>query len=182
MHVVAVTMLVVWVLFWMAWLVASVGVTRGRTNWRRFSGIRVAILVVMLLLVRIGVFRGQTITSNPWREATGLALFAAGLAVAVWARVCIGRNWGAPMTEKADPVLVVTGPYRRIRHPIYSGIILAMMGTAVAVNWYWVIAVALLGPYFVYSAVIEERFLAQRLPEAYPRYRRTTRMLIPFIY
>jgi protein-S-isoprenylcysteine O-methyltransferase Ste14 len=55
-----------------------------------------------------------------------------------------GRIVG-PMSLKVDPDLVTTGPYRTIRHPIYSGIILAMVGTAVAVSWYWLIAIALLG-------------------------------------
>ncbi len=55
---------------------------------------------------------------------------------------------------QALPELVTTGPYRRIRHPIYSGIILAMVGTAVAVSWYWLVAVALLGGYFVYLQLL----------------------------
>ena len=52
---------------------------------------------------------------------------------------------------------MTTGPYRRVRHPIYSGLILAMVGTAVAISWYWLIAVAVLAAYFVYSAIMEER-------------------------
>jgi protein-S-isoprenylcysteine O-methyltransferase Ste14 len=65
--------------------------------------------------------------------------------------------------------------------PIYSGIILAMVGTAVAVSWYWLVAVVLLGAYFIYSAVMEERYMAERFPDAYPRYKQSTRMLIPFV-
>jgi protein-S-isoprenylcysteine O-methyltransferase Ste14 len=85
------------------------------------------------------------------------------------------------MSQKVDPDLVTTGPYRTIRHPIYSGIILAMVGTAVAVSWYWLIAVALLGAYFVYSAVIEERYMTKLFPNSYPQYKRSTKMLIPFV-
>ena len=86
------------------------------------------------------------------------------------------------MSEKADPELVTTGPYSAVRHPIYSGIILAMAGTAVAVSWYWLVAVVLLGGYFIYSAVMEERYLAERFPDAYPRYKQSTKMLIPFVF
>ena len=56
-----------------------------------------------------------------------------------------------------------------------------MAGTAVAVSWYWLVAVVLLGGYFIYSAVMEERYLAERFPDAYPRYKQSTRMLIPFV-
>jgi protein-S-isoprenylcysteine O-methyltransferase Ste14 len=86
------------------------------------------------------------------------------------------------MSEKVDPELVTTGPYRRVRHPIYSGIILAMIGTAIAVSWYWLLAVVLLGAYFVYSAVMEERYIAGLFPDTYPAYKRSTKMLVPFVF
>lgn len=182
MHVVALTILVAWVAFWIYWLAASVSVKAGRTRWGRFAWIRVAIVLLVLLLMRARVFKGQNISNSPWLEGIGLAIFISGLAVAVWARLYLGRNWGTPMSEKVDPELVTTGPYRRIRHPIYSGIILAMVGTAVAVSWYWLIAVALLGTYFAYSATVEERYMTGLFPDAYPAYKRTTQMLIPFVF
>jgi protein-S-isoprenylcysteine O-methyltransferase Ste14 len=85
------------------------------------------------------------------------------------------------MSRKADPELVTTGPYKRVRHPIYSGIILAMVGTAIAVSPYWLGAVAIIGAYFLFSAVIEERTLAKLFPVTYPPYRHATKMLIPYI-
>jgi protein-S-isoprenylcysteine O-methyltransferase Ste14 len=181
MHVVDLVILVAWVAFWIYWLVASVGVKSGRTRWTRFAGIRVAVILIVLLLVRAGAFKGQAITSNPWLEGIGLAIFGSGLALAVWARLYLGRNWGTPMSQKVDPDLVTTGPYRSVRHPIYAGIILAMVGTAMAVSWYWLIAVALLGTYFVYSAVVEERYMMRRFPSTYPDYKRATKMLIPYV-
>jgi protein-S-isoprenylcysteine O-methyltransferase Ste14 len=182
MHVVATIILVVWIAFWIYWLTAAIGSKRGRTRWGRLAGIRVAIILIVLLLVRAKAFKGQTITSDLWLQGVGLVIFLAGLAVAVWARLYLGRNWGTPMSEKVDPELVTTGPYRRVRHPIYSGIILAMAGTAVAVSWYWAIAFVLTGGYFVYSAVMEERYMTGRFPDAYPNYKRSTKMLIPFVF
>jgi protein-S-isoprenylcysteine O-methyltransferase Ste14 len=182
MHVVATVILVAWVAFWIYWFAASVGVKRGRARWGQYAGIRVGIVLVVLLLLRARVFRAQTITSDPWRQGIGLAVFAAGLALALWARSSIGRNWGTPMSEKLDPELVTDGPYRRVRHPIYSGIIVAMVGTAIAVGWYWLIAAALVAAYFVYSAVMEERHLSRVFPEAYPAYKRSTHMLVPFVF
>jgi protein-S-isoprenylcysteine O-methyltransferase Ste14 len=143
----------------------------------------VAIILIVLLLLRLRVFNGyHGVTNNPWLQGIGLVVFLLGLALAVWARIYLGRNWGMPMSEKADPELVTTGPYSVIRHPIYSGIILAMIGTAIAVSWYWLIAVVLLGGYFVYSAVMEERHMAEVFPDTYPPYKQSTKMLIPFIF
>jgi protein-S-isoprenylcysteine O-methyltransferase Ste14 len=182
MFVVALVILIGWAAFWIYWLAASVGVKAGQTRWGRFAGIRIVIVLIVLLLARARVFRGHAVTHDPWLQGIGLAIFLCGLALAVWARLFIGRNWGMPMSEKADPELVTSGPYHRVRHPIYSGIILAMVGTAVAVSIYWLIAVALLGGYFVYSAVMEERYLTSQFPDAYPAYKRATKMLIPFIF
>ena len=124
-----------WLVFWIYWLAAAVRVKAGRTRWARFTGVRVAIILIVLLLLRLNVFKGHHgVTSNPWLQGIGLAIFLLGLALAVWARIYLGRNWGMPMSEKADPELVTTGPYSVIRHPIYSGIILAIIGTTIAVR------------------------------------------------
>jgi protein-S-isoprenylcysteine O-methyltransferase Ste14 len=170
-----------WALFWLYWLAASVGVKAGRTRWTRFAGVRVVVLLVVLLLLRLRVFQGKAVTDDLWLQVIGLVIFVLGLALAVWARIYLGRNWGTPMSEKADPGLVTTGPYSAVRHPIYSGIILAMVGTTVAVSLYWLIAVVLLGAYFLYSAAMEERHMAKVFPDAYPLYKQSTKMLIPFI-
>ena len=182
MYVIDIVISVCWLAFWIYWIAASVGVKAGRTRWGRFAGVRVAIIIVVLLLLRLGVFKGHhEVTHNPWLQGIGLAIVLLGLALAIWARVYLGRNWGMPMTEKADPELVTTGPYSTIRHPIYSGIILAMIGTAVAVSLYWLIAVIVVGGYFLYSATMEERYMAGRFPEAYPPYKQATKMLVPFV-
>jgi len=181
MYVVDTVIGVGWAVFWIYWIAASVGVKAGRTRWTRFAGVRIVLIVAVLLLLRLRLLKGHAVTDDPWLEFIGLALFVLGLALAVWARVYIGRNWGMPMSEKADPELVTTGPYHTVRHPIYSGIILAMIGTAIAVSVYWLVAVVVLGGYFLYSAFMEERYMAERFPDAYPRYKQSTKMLIPFL-
>jgi protein-S-isoprenylcysteine O-methyltransferase Ste14 len=172
---------VLWVAFWIYWLAAAAGAKPGQGRWTRFAGFRVAVVLLLLLLLRLRVLRDHAVTRDPVLWGIGLTVFVLGLALAVWARVYIGRNWGTPMSTKADPELVTTGPYRRIRHPIYTGILLGMIGTAIAVSVYWLIAVVLLGGYFIYSAVVEERNLARQFPSAYPQYKRSTKMLIPFV-
>ncbi len=171
-----------WAAFWIYWLVVAFSMKRGRISWSRELRIRAVILVLALLLVRFGAFGGHGLNSDPWRAGLGLVLFAAGLGLAIWARVNIGRNWGTPMSQKNDPELVTSGPYHLVRHPIYSGILLASVGTAVALSWPWLIAVLLAGVYFVYSATVEERYLIEQFPDAYPAYQRSTKMLVPFVF
>jgi protein-S-isoprenylcysteine O-methyltransferase Ste14 len=182
MHTVKLVFTVAWAAFWIYWLIAAFSMKRGRTAWSRELRIRAAIAVLAILLIRVGAFRGHSINSNPWRAGIGLVLFAAGLGFAIWARLHIGRNWGTPMSQKDEPELVSSGPYRFVRHPIYSGILIAGVGTAVALSWTWLIAVALAGIYFIYSAFVEERNLTKQFPETYPAYKRSTKMLVPFIF
>ena len=171
-----------WGAFWLYWLVAAFSMKRGRVPWTRELRIRALIAVVVVILVRIGVFRGRGLNTDPRRAALGVALFALGLGFAIWARVHIGRNWGTPMTQKDEPELVTSGPYHLVRHPIYSGVLVAGLGTAVALSWTWLIAVGLAGIYFLYSATVEERYLTEQFPDAYPAYKRSTKMLVPFIF
>ena len=155
---------------------------RGRVPWSRELGIRAVIVVVVTLLLRLGAFRGHGLNTDPWRAGLGLALFCLGLGFAIWARVHIGRNWGTPMTQKDEAELVTSGPYHLVRHPIYSGILVAGVGTAVTLSWLWLTAVALAGVYFVYSATVEEHYLTGQFPDTYPVYKRSTKMLVPLIF
>jgi protein-S-isoprenylcysteine O-methyltransferase Ste14 len=171
-----------WAAFWIYWLAAAFSMKRGRVPWARELRIRALIVVLAFVLIRLGAFRGHGLNTDPWRAGLGLALFALGLGLAIWARVHIGRNWGTPMSQKDDPELVTSGPYHLVRHPIYSGILVAGAGSAVALSWLWLIAVTLAGIYFVYSATVEERNMAEQFPETYPAYRRSTKMLVPFLF
>ena len=171
-----------WAAFWLYWLVAAFSMKRGRVSWSRELRIRAVIVVMVIVLIRLGAFRGHGINTDAWRAGLGLVLFAAGLGFAIWAHVHIGRNWGSPMTQRDDPELVTSGPYQLVRHPIYSGILVAGFGTAMALSWQWLIAVALAGVYFLYSATVEERYLSEQLPDTYPEYKRSTKMLLPFIF
>lgn len=171
-----------WAAFWLYWLVAAVSMKRGRVPWSRELRIRAVIAVFVILLVHAGAFKGHGLNTDPTRAGPGLVLFAVGLGFAIWARVNIGRNWGTPMTQKNEPELVTSGPYRLVRHPIYSGILIAGAGTAVALSWVWLIAVGLAGMYFLYSATVEERYLTEQFHDAYPAYKRSTKMLVPYLF
>lgn len=183
MHSLDYVILGIWVAFWVYWLAASRNVKPGQSAWGRFAGARLGVLLVVLLVARAGAFRGSHVSNtDPWLGGIGFAVFILGLGLAVWARIYLGRNWGMPMTRRDDPDLVTTGPYHWIRHPIYTGILFGMVGTAIAVSWFWVIAVAVMAAYFIYSAIMEERSMASLFPDTYPEYKASTKMLIPFVF
>jgi protein-S-isoprenylcysteine O-methyltransferase Ste14 len=110
---------------------------------------------------------------------TGVALCLLGFGLAINARRHLGRNWGLPMSRKEQPELVTTGPYAIIRHPIYTGLIVAMLGSAIGVNVLWALPLVLAGAYFVYSARREETVMLQLFPEQYAAYMARTGMLAP---
>jgi protein-S-isoprenylcysteine O-methyltransferase Ste14 len=77
---------------------------------------------------------------------------------------------------------VTSGPYHLVRHPIYSGILVAGVGTAIALGWMWLVVVGLAGVYFIYAATVEERYLTGQFPDTYPGYKRSTKMLVPYVF
>ncbi|MGE5132528.1 MAG: methyltransferase family protein [Gemmatimonadota bacterium] len=168
-----------WLIFWIYWLMAAAASKESvRGGWRaRLTG---ASAVAVFLIA--GVLRGGSLAVHSLLLAViGALLFSCGIVLAVWARVHLGRNWGMPMTQRAEPELVTSGPYRFVRHPIYSGLLTAMLGTALVNNLFGLIVVAVLAVYFYYCGTVEERNLAATFPAAYPEYRNRTKMLIPFL-
>ncbi|MGA9876777.1 MAG: isoprenylcysteine carboxylmethyltransferase family protein [Solirubrobacteraceae bacterium] len=179
MNALKISISVLWILFWIYWLVSAANAKQGsRTRRTRPPGL----LIVVLVLVLLRVFRaGSLDVDDSILEAVGAVLFVAGLGLAVWARIYLGGNWGMPMTQKDEPELVTSGPYRFVRHPIYSGILLGILGTSLATDLYLVIALIVIGVYFIHSARVEERLMSSSFPAAYPSYRAKTKMLIPFV-
>jgi protein-S-isoprenylcysteine O-methyltransferase Ste14 len=179
MHALQIAIAIAWLVFWVGWLVAAFSAKKGRGGKRQIPLRGVSALAVILLF---RVFRGGSLeVHNLVLGVIGVVVFATGLALAVWARICLGRNWGMPTTQKDDPELVTSGPYRLVRHPIYSGILLGALGTALATNLLGLVVVVILGAYFYYSASVEEKNLAATFPATYPAYRASTKMLIPFV-
>ena len=168
-----------WLVFWIYWLVsASTSKQSVSGGWRtRLTGVSVVGVFVIA-----GVLRGGGLAvHSAILAAVGAVLFACGIALAVWARLHLGRNWGMPMTQRAEPELVTSGPYRFVRHPIYSGLLVAVLGTALVDDLLGLIVVAVLVAYFYYCGTVEERNLTATFPTAYPEYASRTKMLIPFL-
>jgi protein-S-isoprenylcysteine O-methyltransferase Ste14 len=117
-----------------------------------------------------------------WPFWTGAVLTLAGLLFAVWARVHLGGNWSGTVTVKENHELITSGPYRFVRHPIYSGLLLALIGSALArPEWRGVLAVAIAFYALWRKSRIEEQFMRNQFGAAYEEYARRVPALVPFI-
>ncbi len=169
---------ITWIVFWVGWLLAA-ATAKESARGRRFpAGGLSAVAVIVLIRV---LPNGALSINSRVLGIIGVVVFASGLALAVWARVYLGRNWGMPMTVRAEPELVTSGPYRFVRHPIYTGLLLGVLGTALATNVLGVVILAVLTVYFYWATTVEERNMTEIFPVAYPEYRRHTKRLIPFV-
>lgn len=170
---------VAWVAFWIYWLVSARRAKRGTRSLEALP-LRGLLIVVATLLFTV-VHAGGLEVHDTLLRGLGIVILLCGLGFAVWARVHLGRNWGMPMSRKDEPELVTSGPYRFVRHPIYTGLLTAVVGTGLAINLVALAVAAILGVFFWYSATVEERNLGSIFPSAYPAYRARTKMLIPFV-
>jgi protein-S-isoprenylcysteine O-methyltransferase Ste14 len=184
----AVPLVALWLAWFAYWMVAArnVKATRRRESIATFLLNRVFVIIGALLLILphppLRWLGERFIAPGLVGYGLGLAVIAAGLGFAVWARVYLGRNWSGTVTIKQDHELVRNGPYAIVRHPIYSGILLALLGTAIAVGeWRGLLAFAAIAAGFLIKMRAEERFMSEVFGEQYARYRREVPALIPFV-
>jgi protein-S-isoprenylcysteine O-methyltransferase Ste14 len=175
----------VWLIFIIYWVISALSAKR-TVRYRGIWG-RVAFALVLIVVVESHVFdalyqRSSQFAFPPILELLGTILIIAGASLAIWARRHLGQNWGMPMSEKADSELVTSGPYHYIRHPIYSGVLLALAGTIFVEGpvWFFFFLAGLL--YASYSARQEEKRMLTLFPDAYAKYMEHTSRLIPHIY
>lgn len=178
-----------WVVMVFYWAIAARFVKRSQDRGVFRRGIAMRLGLALTIIVAIALAR-RSIDLHALQLAefrsvpmavSGAIIATAGAILAFAARASIGRNWGTPGSRKTDTELVTSGPYALVRHPIYTGILLMMIGTAVGIVPTWWLVAAAAGAYFVQSARAEERFMAERFPDAYPAYRARTKMLLPFL-
>lgn len=188
-------MLVSWAVFLLVWLGLSFFVKRDVRSGRsaRAYQLRVLVLVIIIAVAIRSAHRrdaGASLVSNrlslfvpsPPLVWIGAALTAIGVAVAIWARLHIGRNWSPRPAMKEEHELVTGGPYAFVRHPIYSGLILAALGTALTGSVFGVILVIVSVALFLSRVGTEERIMLELFPGAYPSYQARTKRLIPFLW
>jgi len=180
--------LIVWICVGLVWLAASASlksIAREEPLRSRLFH-TVAILPAFLLLfdshLNAGVLNRRFVPDTPVIWWVGFALTVAGAAISIWARLLLGANWSATVTVKQDHELMRTGPYAMVRHPIYSGFLLAMLGTAIAFGEIrGLIALVLAFIAWRVKSLIEERFMLDQFGEQYAQYKREVKALIPFI-
>jgi protein-S-isoprenylcysteine O-methyltransferase Ste14 len=178
-----------WLLFVAYWAVAGAGAKRSvsasRRRWRWETGLRLVVILLIVALLQSRSLRQfiaeiqRSVSHSGNLGWTGVALCLLGFGLAISARRHLGRNWALPMSRKEQSELVTSGPYALIRHPIYTGLILAMLGSAIGINVLWALPLVLAGAYFIYSARREETAMLQLFPEQYAAYMARTGMLAP---
>jgi protein-S-isoprenylcysteine O-methyltransferase Ste14 len=176
--------------FWLSWLVYWLAAARRAAPNQRTETllegasyrIPLAIGVFLMvfwwipLLLRIPALW----TQSPLTVGIGLAFTAAGLCFAVWARMHLGRYWSGRITLKVNHRVIQTGPYAWVRHPIYSGLILALFGTAITLGTISAFAgFALMVISFLRKLKIEETWLRSQFGAEYEEYQNRVKALIP---
>lgn len=183
----------IWIAVGAVWLISAVA--RKRTV-RREGGLgRLAHIVIMVAAfvlifpglpvgyqLPMGPLAGRFVPDSPAIAWTGAALTAAGCAFAVWARLLLGANWSGRVALKQDHQLIERGPYAIVRHPIYTGFLAGLLGTALALGeWRGLAGWALACLGWGMKSRTEEAFLSEHFGAAYASYRRRVKALIPFI-
>ena len=177
-----------WGAWLLAWLVAALATAK--TVARQSTGSRLthllfitgATIVLFAHPRRLAWLYRPLLPASSWTIWGGLALTAVGLGFTAWARLYLGRFWSGSVTLKEGHELIRTGPYHLTRHPIYTGLLLAILGTALARGTLGdAIALVLFTIGFIFKIRQEERLLTQHFGPVYDTYRAEVPMLVPFI-
>jgi protein-S-isoprenylcysteine O-methyltransferase Ste14 len=178
--------LIPWYAFLIVWAVAALRVKTTKATESYENRIMYGILIVggfYLLFSNAAPVgwlnhRFMPLKHSVW--GAGIVITWAGTALAIWARFIIGENWSANVTRKVGHELIKRGPYAYVRHPIYSGLTLAMIGTALVVGeWRGLLGVALAVAGQALKAKKEEQFMLAEFGVRYEEYRRDTGFLLP---
>jgi protein-S-isoprenylcysteine O-methyltransferase Ste14 len=183
------TIAALWAVWLSVWCLAAIGAKRARWRepWRTAVMNRLPVLLGTYLLVvpqrPFGFLMQRIVPSWPQAAFCGLLLTVAGLLFAGWARWHLGGNWSGAVTVKRDHTLITSGPYRRVRHPIYTGVVGALLGTALAIGTLRaLVGAGLILAGFVIKLHVEEARMRQTFPAEYDAYARHTARLIPGVY
>lgn len=175
-----------WYVFAGYWLVSWLRVKRTKAREKsadRLITVAVVVLAYELLFaqwLRIGPLRLRFVPDEAWIAWVGVGVTWAGVAVAIWARYCIGVYWSARVTLKEGHRLIRSGPYAFVRHPIYTGMLVGCIGAALVVGeWRGIVAVLLLLGAHSRKAIREENLLTAEFGDQYRAYRRSTGFLFP---
>jgi protein-S-isoprenylcysteine O-methyltransferase Ste14 len=176
-----------WLAWGLYWRLASHGTkaTERKEPWgSRLSHILPLVLAAIMLWpdhMPIPFLNVPLFARAPWQFWVAALVTATGLVFTAWARVHLGRNWSGTVTIKQDHELIMTGPYAFVRHPIYTGLVFAFIGTGFARgDWRGVVAIVLAWAALSWKLRIEERWMSEQFGERYQDYKRRVPALVPF--
>jgi protein-S-isoprenylcysteine O-methyltransferase Ste14 len=178
----------IWLIYsiWLAAIVyltvAAIGVKRDTHGHLGQSFALMFAIIAAFLLPRLQVFEFLHFTPNPLVGSVGVILCAGGMALLVWGRQRLGKNWSQTVSVKEDHELVTAGPYFLVRHPMYTGGLIACIGSAIVVGGPFVFLLVILTPLFLWRVGAEDKLMEQQFPTEYPAYKKRTKALIPFIW
>jgi protein-S-isoprenylcysteine O-methyltransferase Ste14 len=175
-----------WYVFIIVWIVAGFWVKTTKASEPLLSRLAYGSLLTLgfyLLFSQraaVGFLGARFVGTAEWIALTGVALTFAGTALSIWARIILGENWSARVTRKVGHELIRSGPYAVVRHPIYSGLLLASIGTAIVVGeWRGVLAIPLIFLSEIVKAKREERFMLAEFGDVYAQYKKQTGFIVP---
>jgi protein-S-isoprenylcysteine O-methyltransferase Ste14 len=174
-----------WIGFWALWLLWAIWIKKAERRESRathfvHAGLAAAGFLLMFWDVHVGWLRLRLLPRALWLEALGIALTLAGFAFAIWARIHLGRNWSSSVTSKVQHELIRSGPYRWVRHPIYSGLLLALFGTAlVRGELRAVFSLVLVYAAWKLKSRVEEQMMTSTFGPEYTAYAGATGALFP---
>lgn len=186
-----------WAAFLLVWGVTALFVKRDvrgggyATAWQRLWMLRIAVAVLIVILAMRLARRGgssgavffRSIFTPPPALGWAAAVFTAiGIGFAIWARVYLGRNWSPWPAVKEHHELVTTGPYAYVRHPIYTGIMLAALGTALLGTIFGIVMFIGISISFALRIGKEEKLMLELFPRHYPEYQKRTKRLVPLLW
>jgi protein-S-isoprenylcysteine O-methyltransferase Ste14 len=175
-----------WIVFLVYWIVGAIK-TRATREKESFASRSAVLLIEVVGFVLI--FSGSTgvgflgtrfIPRTLVSAILGVVLTWSGVGLAIWARYHLTENWSARVTIKEDHQLIRTGPYTHLRHPIYSGLVLATIGSALVIDeWRCVLGICLVLAGYCFKARKEEAMLSQQFGDAFREHQKHTGFLIP---
>jgi protein-S-isoprenylcysteine O-methyltransferase Ste14 len=178
----------IWTGWTIYWFVAARDTKPNRRRESRLSRANhiIPLLIAIALLAlpdrRDGWFYARILPRSPTAYWIGVGMLVAGLAFSIWARRRLGRNWSGTVTLKENHELIRTGPYRWVRHPIYTGLLVGFLGTAVSLcEWRGLVAIALATIALLLKIRLEEDWMIETFGDRYRRYRADVRALVPFV-